>query len=190
MLTDDRLTRELGDAFRDATAELTYSGRVPTPRRPGMLLVPATAVAVAAVAGFALTSGGTSPQPEPGPIAIQQPTSPDSTTSPGPVRPVRDVSRTLNLVGYSFTYRQASGDVPLYGEFVGSVPPDATAVQGSGSAKYYVGVDGTTGYQAGWVDAGNGTILEITSPDAQRAQLQAMFTAEPTQIPVVSGSGD
>jgi hypothetical protein len=56
MLTDDDLTRELGEAFKAATADLTYTGRT-QPSRRVMVVLPATA-AVAVVASLAQRAAG------------------------------------------------------------------------------------------------------------------------------------
>jgi len=52
MLTDDQLTTQLRAAFRDATDDLRYAGRVPTPRNPYAVAAPAAA-SVAVVATLA-----------------------------------------------------------------------------------------------------------------------------------------
>jgi hypothetical protein len=171
MLTDDELTRELGHAFHSVTADLTYSGRVPAPRRSGMIAIPAAAagVAVVALVGFAATSGGDHPQ------AGHQPTALGESKASGTDSHRHLTSHTLKLAGYSFSYQEPSGDTPLYGLNVNSVPSDATPVQGDDpSTQDYVGVDPSTGYNAGWVEFGDGTILEITSPDATQDQVQQM----------------
>jgi hypothetical protein len=186
---DDQLTHDLGDAFRAATADLTYAGRVPTPRRTPLIVVPAVVAGTAAVAlaVASVTSGGHSGQAHAKAPSAASPTSIRPVTT-APTR-TRLVTKKLKLAGYTLVYSQPSGNDPLYGRIVSAVPASATQVPTGGPAKDWVGVDPATGYNTAFVDLGNGRILAITSADATRDELVTMLqAAQPRTIPLVGAT--
>ena len=144
MLTDDLLTDELGAAFREATAGMTYAGPVPSPRRTPLLLVPAAALGAAAVV-LATGSLGESPAPT-------RPTPPSAPTSAAQPRLVTD---TMEFAGYTFRYQRAAGAVdPLRVELVDAVLPEGVrTVAIAPPARAWVGTDPASGDAALYIEA-------------------------------------
>ena len=103
MLTDDDLSRRLGDVFHGAAADLRYSGPMPTAhRRPsaGWIALPAVAAAagLVAVAGPVLDRS-----PTPVPMTVPQ-AGPAATTAAPAVE-----TRTITVAGYTLTYKAEVG---------------------------------------------------------------------------------
>jgi hypothetical protein len=193
MFTDEQFTRSLGEAFRTATADLSYDRPAPAPPRVSLATTPrllAGAAGVAAVIVAATTL--------PTHVATQGDRTGSAATA---VRPKagKAVTMTFTLAGYTMTYHQAAGAEQLYGRFVAAVPSGAepvaapvAALDGATVAEY-VGVDPTTGYNAAYVVFDNGRILEITSSDATQDELVALLmSAQPTpgSIPVAGETGN
>jgi hypothetical protein len=101
MLTDDEMIRELEAGFRDETQGLTYSGRVPSPRRAA---VPWTAFPVAAAAAAVIVLpqlGGGTPTATPATPRTTQivPAHVHGSSGPGPSAPA---TGDVRLVTTSF----------------------------------------------------------------------------------------
>jgi hypothetical protein len=191
MFTDEQFTRSLGDAFRVATADLSYDRPAPAPPR----VSPATAprlLAGAAAVGAVVVAAAVVPTH----VAPQGHRTSPTATAVSP-KAGKVVTRTFTLAGYTVTYHQAAGAQQLYGEFVAAVPSDAGAVDApiealdGATVAEYVGVDPTTGYNAAYVVFDNGHILEITSSDATHDELVAvLMSAQLTSIPVAGDAGN
>jgi hypothetical protein len=165
MLTDDLLTEELGAAFRDATAQLTYAGPVPRPRRTPLLLVPAAAVATA---GIVLATGPLADAPAP--------TGPTSPTGPAATAGPRLVTATVRVAGYTFTYQRRAGEPdPLRVRFEQATLPDGVReVAISPPARAWVGTDPASGDAAVYVKAptrNEGRLFVMLSSTWTRDQL-------------------
>ncbi len=185
MFTDEQFTRSLGDAFRAATADLSYDRPAPAPPRVSLATAPRLLVGAAGVGAVIVAASAVSTH-----VATQgHRTGPTATA----VRPKagRVVTRTFTLAGYTMKYHQAADAQQLYGEFVAAVPSDAepvdvpvAALDGATVAEY-VGVDPTTGYNAAYVvSPEHGRVLEITSSDATHDELVALLmSAQPTRDP-------
>ena len=176
MLTDDDLTRQLGSAFRGATDDLAYAGRVPTPRRPAYVLaVPAAAtVAAAAVLVVAGTELGDGPAaPEAGSTHSVAPG-----TAGTPV-----VTDRIEVAGFTFSYRHVAGDEradDLYGVMHpgGGVPEDARPIEAPEGIRAWVGTYGEAGDNAVFVEAptrNGGQLFAIASPTWSPDQLVDLF---------------
>ena len=184
MLTDDDLTRELGGAFRAATDDLRYAGRVPTPRTgPGLAVPLATTAAAAAVLGavWIAAPAGTPASPSAGPSAQQ---------GPGP----KTVTSKIEVAGYTFTYRHAAGDEladDLYGVMnPGPVPADARSIEAPDGVQAWVGTDPGSGDTALWVQAPTrnaGNLFALMSPTWSAVELTDLFhNGDPRPVPVVT----
>ena len=191
MFTDEQITRSLGDAFRAATADLTYDRPAPAPPRVSLATAPRLLVGAAGVGAVIVAATAVSTH-----VATQgHRTGPTATTvSP---KTGKGVTRTFMLAGYTMTYHQAAGAQQLHGEFVAAVPSDAepvdapVAVLDGVPITEYVGVDPTTGYNAAYLAPVHGRVLEITSSDATHDELVALLmSARPTQIPVTGQTGN
>lgn len=181
MLTDDQLAHDLADAFHSTTAGLTYSGRVPRSPRTSTYVAPAVAVAgVAAV--VAVTAGGHgSGQVTHGGPAV---------AAPQAGSPSHLVAKHLRLEGFTMTYTAPASDDPMVARVVSDVPSQAQRVTGDQpDINYYIGTDPATGYLTGYVERADGEVFAISSPDATRAELLAMFQAATARaVPLVGGS--
>lgn len=187
MLTDDDLTRELGGAFRAETDELRYAGRVPTPRTGPGLAVPLATTAVAAAVLGAVWAATPADAPTPPPAAVP-------TTGPTGGPAPRLVTDTIEVAGYSFTYRHAVGDEladDLYGVMnPGAVPDDATPIAAPEGAQAWVGTDPASGDTALWVEAptrNEGNLFALMSPTWTEAQLTDLFhNGRPQTVPAIT----
>lgn len=171
MLTDDDLTTELRAAFRSATVEMEYAGEVPSLRRPLVTVVPlvATAATVAALAVVWASSPETA-----APL-------PDATPSQTPANP-NLVTDTIEVAGYTFSYRHAPGDERAHDLYamLGDVtlPADAEPIDAPAGAKAWVGTDPASGDHGLWVDAptrNNGGLFAVLSPTWTTDQLADLF---------------
>jgi hypothetical protein len=165
MLTDDLLTEELGTAFRDATAGMSYAGPVPSPSRAPLLLVPAAAAGVAAVVLVAGSLGDAPPAAAPG-------------TASGPSASARPqlVTDTISFAGYTFRYQRGAEQTdPLRAEVVlQGLPTGVTEVALAGPARAWVGTDPRSGDNALYVQAptrNHGKLFALISSTWSRAQL-------------------
>lgn len=195
MLTDDDLIRELESGFREESAGLRYTGRVPTPRRGAGVPWSAVPIAAAAAAVLVLPQlGGTGAQTAtPRPPAATSPATPDGSTATGAGTgsPSTDaepalVTDTIELAGFAFRYQHAPGTpVPEVYLALGSPPPsDATPVDGLDTAaaawvtKAWVGTDPVSGDAALWVQSpgeGVGAHVMFWSPDLTTDDLARML---------------
>lgn len=159
MRTDDDLIRDLERAFRDDTADLRYTGRIPTPRGR---VIPVTPLVVAAAATAVLVpqlgSGPQAAAPGPGP-APSAPTSTTAAVRPTPEAEPRLVTDTIELAGLTVSYQRERGDAPasMYVALGARPPADArqvTDLAPSESAwirRAWVGTDPVSGHAALWV---------------------------------------
>ena len=147
MLTDEELTRELSDAFREATAGLEYAGRVPTPRRVSVLAVPAAIGTAAAVAVVAGSLGGTPGQEGPAPTTP----APSAAASPQP----RLVTDTVTFAGYTFSFHKRAGDPdPVRAEMAPRGLPDGVRrIAIDPPARAWIGRDPESGDAALYLQA-------------------------------------
>lgn len=188
-MNDSRLTDDLSVAFRDATKNMTYGGKMPSPR-PGMrVTVPALLSIPALVAGVGVAALvaplGTSQVAGP-------PSGATSLASPSQAKAseITTIVRTFNLAGYELTVSQQSDRARLYGQFVSAVPSDATEVSASVfSGTAFIGVDPATGYNAVFVtDPDDNKVWELTSSDITADELKTIINADSIEpVPVVEG---
>ncbi|KQW47079.1 hypothetical protein ASC77_18015 [Nocardioides sp. Root1257] len=180
-MTDDDLTRQLGGAFRDATDDLEYAGRVPTPRSAvatvGVPLA-STAAVVAALAVVWASAPGT-----------DDPT-PPTTAGPSAVAPPI-VTRTIEVAGFSFSYRGEARADDLYARMSpGAVPEDAQPIDAPDGVQAWVGTDPQSGDHALYVDAptrNGGKLFALLSPTWTAEQLTDLFLhGQPRTVPAVS----
>ncbi|MGA2211237.1 MAG: hypothetical protein ABSH30_16570 [Acidimicrobiales bacterium] len=191
MFTDEQFTRSLGDAFRAATADLSYDRPAPAPPLVSLATAPRLLVAAAGVGAVIVAATAI-----PTHVATQgHRTGPTATAASS--KAGKFITRRFTLDGYTMTYHQAAGAQQLYGEFVAAVPSDAEPVDApiaalnGATVTEWVGVDPTTSDNAAYVVFTNGRILEITSSDATQAELVALLmSAQPASIPVAGGTGN
>lgn len=184
MLTDDDLTRELGGAFRAETDGLRYAGRVPTPRTGPGLAVPLATTAVAAAVLGAVMVGAPADAPAPPSAA--------PTGTPTPPAP-RLVTDTIEVAGYSFTYRHAAGEPradDLYALMdPGEVPAGAELIEAPEGVRAWVGTEPTSGDHAVWVEAptrNGGRLFAVLSPTWSLEEMTDLFyNGEPRTVPAV-----
>ncbi|CAI9400623.1 hypothetical protein [Nocardioides sp. T2.26MG-1] len=173
MLTDDDLTRQLGAAFRGATDDLEYAGRVPTPRRPAYVLALPAAATVATAAALVVAGAGT-PHDTPHP--------PAAVTSPSTSPSTRVVTDRVEVAGFTFSYRHVAGDArvdDLYGVMhPGAVPEDARPIEAPEGVHAWVGTYAATGDNALFVEAptrNGGDLFAIASPTWTPDELVDLF---------------
>ncbi|MBS2939675.1 hypothetical protein KDN32_18195 [Nocardioides sp. J2M5] len=179
MLTDDDLTRQLGEAFREDVHAVTYEGPVPQVRtrpvwaRPGLVALPAVG-AVAAAVLVAGSLGDTAPPAPPG-----------TTTAPTADRPAdRTVAEELHLAGMTFTYERGAGDPALDDQFLrkydpGTVPgwAEPVALEQDASAKVWVGQDPASGSVSMFVQSPGrweGRLVGLASPSITVEQMTSL----------------
>lgn len=174
MLTDDDLTRQLGTAFRGATDDLTYAGRVPTPRRPAYVLAVPAAATVAAAAVLVAT-GGLASNDAPSPPQA-------ATTAPGGSHSApsdRIVTDQIEVAGFTLSYRRAAGEPdPIRLVTDTEVPSDARSLDVDGPAKAWIGTDPTSGDPALWLESpirNGGQLFAIESSVWTQDQLLDLF---------------
>jgi hypothetical protein len=195
VLTDDDLTRELGAAFRAATADLSYTGRTRPPRRACVAL-PATAaaVAVAAVAAGAIGTAGHS-WPAAGPAgpgpatAGPAPAGPATAHSPAAKRPL--VTEAFSLAGFRITYQRTAGqpNPVIAGRVAGGLPAGVRPVHLTGTrARAWAGRDPRTGDNALYIKAparSGGRLFVLLSATWSQKRLIGLV-AHPRAVPLVS----
>lgn len=189
MLTDDDLTRELGGAFRAETEGLRYAGRVPTPRTgPGLAGPLGTTAVAAAVLGAVWVAGGTTGSPAPpGAGPASTPSAPAPRTAP------RMVTDTIEVAGFTFTYRHAAGEERVDDLYAmldpGAVPADAEPIEAPEGVKAWAGTEPTSGDHAVWVEAptrNGGRLFAVLSPTWSVEELTDLFYAgRPRPVPAV-----
>ncbi|CAM3637647.1 hypothetical protein [Nocardioides zeicaulis] len=189
MLTDDDLTRQLGEAFRLDAREMTYDGPVPQLRtrpvwaRPGLVALPA-AGAVAAAVLVAGSLGDPAPPATPGAATA----APSPAGPADPVGPSRSAAGTvteeIHLAGMTFSYERGAGDPALDDQFLreydpGELPAWAQPVeleQGA-SAKVWVGQDPATGTVSMFVESPQrweGRLVGLASPSITVEQMTSL----------------
>lgn len=183
MLTDDDLTRQLGEAFRLDTRAMTYDGPVPQVRtrpawaRPGLVALPA-AGAVAAAVLVAGSLGDTAPPASPG----------TSTAAPRTADPADPAGRTvtdeIHLAGMTFTWERGAGDPALDDQFLREYDPgqlpawaEPVALEQGASAKVWVGQDPATGTVSMFVQSPGrweGRLVGLASPSITVEQMTSL----------------
>lgn len=175
MLTDDDLTRQLGGAFRDATGDLQYAGKVPTPRSPIVTVgVPlaSTAAAVAALAVVWASAPGTDETTSP-----RADGSPSTSASPEAGGPAV-VTHSIKVAGFSYSYRGGERADDLYALTHVTVPDDAKPIESAGTGEAWIGVDPTSGDNAVYVKAPTrnaGQVFAVLSPTWTQDQLVDLY---------------
>lgn len=173
MLTDDDLTRQLGTAFRETTEDLTYAGRVPTPRRPAYVLAVPAAATVAAAAVLVAT-GGLASDDVPSPPQA-------ATTAPGSAQPPGAVVVTdeIEVAGFTLQYTRAAGEPdPIRLVTDTEVPGDARSLAVDGSAQAWIGTDPASGDAALWLQSpvrNGGRLFAVESSVWTQDQLLDLF---------------
>ncbi len=194
MLTDDDLIRELEAGFRDESQGLTYSGRVPSPRRA---VVPWTAVPVAAAAAAVIVlpqlGGGAAPTATPVPPPATQTVPEHGSFGPGPGTPaasghVRMVTTSFEFAGRTFRVQRPANQPPHYVVYrIGAAAPpaDATPVpKPFDIEKAWSGQDPKTGDAAVWIKDSrlfDGQYVELSSPGFTEQELVTMLQTPPDQ---------
>jgi hypothetical protein len=190
MLTDDDLTRELGAAFRDVTADLTYRGRT-SPR------MRSTAVPVAAAGGLlvagAVVAGSLSGGSSRSDLMVQHAGPP--IVMPGSVAKPHLVTESVQLAGFTMTYQVAKGapDPVVATIITGGLPSGVREIATPGTkAKAWVGKDPKSGDNALYVKAPtrfHGRIFALLSPSWSQHQLIHLFRSgtrgKPVAVPEV-----
>lgn len=189
MLTDEDLTRELGEAFRSATSELSYNGRTRPPRG---IAVPVTAVAAASVAvalvGFNLADSSHSA----GTPTASGRIAPSVST---PASPTKTVTDTLQLAGLTLRIEHAAGTPnPVLASLYNSdLPSDAQPVTvDESNVQAWSGTDPATGDNAIFVKAldkdniDNAKYFELLSSTWTTQQLIDLFEGPPSPVPLLS----
>lgn len=174
MLTDDDLTRQLGTAFRGATDDLQYGGRVPTPRRPAYVLAVPAAATVAAAAVL-VASGGLASDDDrvPPQAATSAPGSPDAAPS------TTILTDRIEVAGFTLRYTRAAGEPdPIRLVTDTEVPSDARSLEVDGPAKAWIGTDPASGDPALWLLSpvrNEGRLFAIESSVWTQDQLLDLF---------------
>jgi hypothetical protein len=167
MLTDDQLSRDLGDAFRAASEGVTYTGRRQPPRStaPVALSIGAAAVVVAGAIGVVIaTDEQAAPPAGAAPAAVPEP-------------PRAMVGDSISLAGVTLRYeREVGSPDPLRERLDVDAPPDdATPVPLPGTeAQAWVGVDPESGDNALYLQAptrNGGRLFALLSPTWTQDQL-------------------
>jgi hypothetical protein len=199
VLTDDQLTDDLTAAFRAATSDLTYAGRVPTPRPSALTALPVLAAAAALVVVPAVVdqrddqAGAPSATDTPS-AGTTASASPSSSVAPAPRGPAELVTETVRLAGYRLSYTRPAGAGQGRLHAVGGValPADAVEVPGGGpvpGSSAWTGLDAETGDAALFVSVTGdpGAIFELTGPGWTPEQLvEVNRSPEPSTVPLVT----
>ena len=163
MLTDDDLTTELRAAFRDATGDLRYAGRVPAPRSRLALGVPLAASA-AVVATLAVVWAN-APEDAGAPVA-----DPPATSH----APSHVVHAKIRVAGFALSGTGPADD--LHWSASVPLPDDATPIDAPEGVQAWVG---TAGAEHGlWVVAptrNEGDLFVVLSPTWSTDQLEDLF---------------
>jgi len=193
MLTDDDLIRELEAGLRDESQDLTYSGRVPSPRR---LVVPWTALPLAAAAAAVVVlpqlGGGDTPSATTAPPRVIQavPGHVGGSRGLGPAAKghVRLVTTSFEFAGRTFRIQHPATQPQPYIVFqIGaSAPPaDATPVADPFDIEEaWWGRDPKTGDAAAWIKDSRffgGQYVEMSSQSYTEQDLVTMLQTPPNQ---------
>lgn len=193
-MNDDQLTRDLGAAFRDATSDLTYGGRVPTPHRSPLLVVPVTAAAAIAVLVPVALHDDPASAPSAGPGTVAPFSTSPATTRTTSAAPPTVLTEKVRLAGFTVRYHRSAGEQgPLVARTVAELPDDATPVDLSDMdavpAKAWTGTEPTTGDAAIFVKVSTrfeGELFDLSGPGWTKDQLIAVFKGgEPQVVPHV-----
>lgn len=175
MLTDYDLTRQLGGAFRDVTDDLEYAGRVPTPRSAvatvGVPLASTAAVVAALAVVWASAPGTDETTP---PTADGRPSTSATTDPAAPAV----VTRSIEVAGFTFSYRGEPRADDLYADGHTTVPDDAQAIDAPSGVEAWIGVDPASGDNAVYVKAptrNGGQVFAVLSPTWTQDQLVDLF---------------
>ena len=195
MLTDDDLIRGLEAGFRDESQGLTYSGRMPSPRRA---VLPWTAVTIAAAAAAVIVvpqlGGAGTPTATPGPPAAVQ-TVPErihGSFGPGPSAAgnghVRLVTTSFEFAGRTFRVQRPANQPLRYVvcRIGAEAPPaDATPVPNPFDIEQaWSGRDPKTGDAAVWIKDSrffHSQYVEMSSPSFTEQELVTMLQTPPAQ---------
>jgi hypothetical protein len=168
-MNDDRLTADLHDAFRAATADLTYDRPAPRLRRTPAYAVPAaaTGLVAAGVATAVLLPALASSPP-------RDTAAPEVSTAPATT-----VVDTVSFAGKTYVVRRDSRKQgALRARDVGTLPADAEPVTISGQ-KWWFGEEPSTGDPALFVTvrthSGGSTIMSMSGAGWTREQLIEVF---------------
>lgn len=187
MLTDDDLTRQLSDAFRDDAGEMTYDREAPRPRsrpawaRPGLVALPA----VGALAAAVLVAGALDrPTAPPAPVPSAAPSGTPSASAPDSPAGAATVTEEIVLAGMTFTYERGADDPVVDDDFLrvydpGQLPAWAQPVEleSGASAKVWVGQDPATGSVSMFVESPErwgGTLTGLASPTITVEQMESI----------------
>lgn len=181
MLTDDDLTRQLSDAFRDDAGEMTYDRGAPRPRtrpawaRPGLVALPAVGAVAAAVLVFGSIDDPTPPATRD--VTTAAPSA--GTATAGETGGSDSPSEEIELAGMTFTVRHQAADATM--GLLAQYPLDAlpawaepVELESGASAKVWVGVDPATGRATMVVESPvrwGGQLTGLASPDLSLEQM-------------------
>ncbi|MFB9315687.1 hypothetical protein [Nocardioides plantarum] len=188
-MNDDRLTADLHEAFRAATADLTYDRPAPRLRRTPAYAVPAAAaglVAAGVATAVLLPSLASSP---PRDVAAPEVTTGPPTT--GVAAAVQEfVVDRVSFAGTTYVARRDNGQQGrLVARDVGTLPAGAEPVKTSVDAKAWFGEEPSTGDPALFVKAPtryDGSIFSLSGAGWTQEQLVAVLEGgEPEVVPHV-----
>ena len=187
MLTDDDLSRQLGGAFRESTEDVTYAGRVPTPRSAATTIGVPLASTAAVVAALAVVWASAPDTDD----ATPPTAAPSATPAPTPDAPApKLVTEKIEVAGFTFSYRHAAGETradDLYADGHVTVPDDATPIEAPEGVKAWLGKDPESGDNAVYVKAptrNGGVVFALLSPTWTTDQLADLFhNGDPRPVP-------
>ena len=197
MLTDEDLIRELEAGFRYETEELTYAGRVPTPRRA---VVPWTAVPIAAATAAVIVlpqlgeGSGPTATPQPPARPRRSPAGGYATFGADPSAPasqgtVKLVTASFEFAGRTFQYQKPADEPQRYDHlpdrWCGAARRTPRRSQNPYDIeKAWSGTDPRTGDAAVWVQDSATTTTRRwrwTSPFFTEQELVTMLQTPPDQ---------
>jgi hypothetical protein len=179
MFTDEDMIRELKAGFRDETADMHYTGRVPRLRGSA---IPWTVAPIAAAAAAMLVlpqvagNGTETASPRPGTSAAPLPAGPSASS--------KVVTDAIQLAGFSFNYEHIAGTpIPEISTVFDATPPDGatpvavdTPLAQTWATSAWVGVDPASKDAAIWIwSEGKNTHVMFTSPDLTQDDLVAIL---------------
>jgi hypothetical protein len=193
LLTDDDLTRELGEAFHAATTDLTYRGRTRPPRGIGPALPAAAASAVLVAVAIGAVNVADHPHPAVGHSAGRPSVGGPNVAGPPAAKARKLVTETMTLAGFTITFQHASGAPdPVVAELVvGGLPAGVRTVPLTGTeARVWVGTDPKSGDNALYVKAptrNGGRLFALLSTTWSQHQLiDLVKEGTPRAVPLVS----
>jgi hypothetical protein len=177
MLTDDDLTRQLGGAFRDATADLEYGGRVPAPRTTAATIGVPLASTAAVVAALAVVWASSPDTEDTAPPSADGPSASAAPSTAAPAHAAELVTDTIEVAGFTFSYRHAPGQpaAEVIHVFVPDGLPDGVRpVDVPEPSKAWVGTDPRSGEVAIYLKAPSrfdGRLFGVSSPSLSEDQM-------------------